>query len=167
MGQTISHEDLRISEGARNVADVDSSATIGADAVMDPSAIVHADAKLGDRVRLCAWSSVGERARIDSDVVLDRGVQVEDGASVVNRTPGTRGMVPAYAIVRAGETCELENGQPVAPERLGRGSKHDFPSGGEPIGPEIGTCAPAPPDGPEPVRGYAAAQKIDASSRIR
>lgn len=73
MGQTISHEDLRISEGARNVADVDSSATIGADAVMDPSAIVHADAKLGDRVRLCAWSSVGERARIDSDVVLDRG----------------------------------------------------------------------------------------------
>ncbi len=77
MGHAIRQEDIRISEGAPTVADVDPSATVGA------------DAKLGDRVRLCAYSSVGEGASIDSDVVLDRGMQVEDGASVVNRTPGT------------------------------------------------------------------------------
>ncbi len=76
-------------------------------------------------------------------------------------------MVPAYAIVRAGETCELENGQPVAPEKLGRGSSQSVPQGSRPLGPEIGSHAPAPEAGPQPAQGYAAAQTIDGSSRIR
>ena len=151
------------------MADVDPSATIGRDSVMDPSSTVGAGAELGERVHLAAWSSIGDGAKVDADVVIDRGAQVENGAAVVNLTPGVRGMVPAYAVVRAGETCELADGHPTAPEKLGQGRKQDFPPGGNPLGTSVGAKAPAtpPPARPDALRAFSEAQRISGASRTR
>lgn len=124
---------MRFTEGNTIGPNIDPSARVGRDCYIDPSATVEAGAHLGKRVRLAAWSTVEENAHVDPDTLVDRGATIGESAQVVNTTPETGGHIPAYAVIPARETIELQNGVVRDPKLLTFRDPADIPHGGEPV----------------------------------